>query len=168
MAKDTASVLLHLSQPTAGTEVRRLIHELRRLAGVAHVAPGSTVPRLILIDYDPRLISAENLVAQTRRFFFAARLVGGGRSGAAPSKTAERAIIEEMQRESTMTSHESTGRAFSAVKSSALLEQLRRWWRSRDTSEEYLADAVDLADVERRLRVLERAGSGPAFVTFNH
>jgi hypothetical protein len=38
----------------------------------------------------------------------------------------------------------------------------------RDTDERYLAEAVDLADLERRMRVLERASAGPSFVTFNH
>lgn len=32
----------------------------------------------------------------------------------------------------------------------------------------YLAEATDLADLERRMRVLERTTGGPAFVTFNH
>jgi len=35
-------------------------------------------------------------------------------------------------------------------------------------SEQYLAEASDLSDLERRMRVLERASAGPAFVTFNH
>jgi hypothetical protein len=35
-------------------------------------------------------------------------------------------------------------------------------------SEQYLAEATDLSDLERRMRVLERASGGPAFVTFNH
>jgi hypothetical protein len=37
-----------------------------------------------------------------------------------------------------------------------------------DGIDEYLAAAADHADVERRLRWLERASRGPAFVTFNH
>jgi hypothetical protein len=34
--------------------------------------------------------------------------------------------------------------------------------------EQYLASATDLADLERRARVLERTSGGPAFATFNH
>jgi hypothetical protein len=45
---------------------------------------------------------------------------------------------------------------------------LRRWWQVQDTEEQYLASATDLADLERRIRVLERASGGPVFVTFNH
>jgi hypothetical protein len=48
------------------------------------------------------------------------------------------------------------------------LEWLRRWWRPLDRDEQYLAAATDPADLERRLRVLERTSGGPQFVTFNH
>jgi Protein of unknown function (DUF3563) len=48
------------------------------------------------------------------------------------------------------------------------LTSLRRWWRLDDPAEQYLAAATDLADLERRIRVLERASDGPVFVTFNH
>lgn len=47
-------------------------------------------------------------------------------------------------------------------------ERLRRWWRLEDPAEQYLTAATDLADLERRIRVLERASGGPVFVTFNH
>ena len=45
---------------------------------------------------------------------------------------------------------------------------LLEWWQLRDPAAQLLAEAADLADLERRLRMLERAGCGPAFVTFNH
>lgn len=48
------------------------------------------------------------------------------------------------------------------------IERLRRWWKSGDMDERYLAAASDLADLERRQRVLERASRGPAIETFNH
>ena len=47
-------------------------------------------------------------------------------------------------------------------------QRIRRWWQADDTAEEYLSAATDLADLERRLRILERASGGPVFVTFNH
>lgn len=43
-----------------------------------------------------------------------------------------------------------------------------RWWLDRDPAERYLEEATDHADLERRIRDLERRSSGPAFVTFNH
>jgi len=49
-----------------------------------------------------------------------------------------------------------------------LLERLRCWWRPLDRDEQYLAAATDPADLERRLRVLQRGESGAQFVTFNH
>ena len=54
------------------------------------------------------------------------------------------------------------------ARSNIFLERLRRWWRPLDREEQYLAAATDPADLERRLRVLERGASGPLFVTFNH
>ena len=52
------------------------------------------------------------------------------------------------------------------------------WWLSKTRAgrifspahgnERYLTEATDLPDLERRMRTLERASGGPAFVTFNH
>ena len=53
-------------------------------------------------------------------------------------------------------------------KANLFLDRLRRWWRPLDRDEEYLAAATDPADLERRLRVLERGSGGPQLVTFNH
>ena len=44
--------------------------------------------------------------------------------------------------------------------------RLRRWWRSQDAEEQYLATATNLAELERRLRALERANGGPAFAPY--
>jgi hypothetical protein len=52
--------------------------------------------------------------------------------------------------------------------SHVFLELLRRWWRPLDRDEQYLAAATDPADLERRLRELERRSGGPQFMTFNH
>jgi hypothetical protein len=49
-----------------------------------------------------------------------------------------------------------------------IVQWLRRWLRVQGPDERYLAAASDLADLERRMRVLERANRGPFFVTFNH
>ena len=51
---------------------------------------------------------------------------------------------------------------------SPFAERLRRWLRPLDRDEQYLAAATDPADLERRLRVIERGSGGPQFVTFNH
>lgn len=51
---------------------------------------------------------------------------------------------------------------------SSIVEQLREWWKGSDPDEEYLAASTDLADLERRMRVVDRGSGGPVFVTFNH
>ena len=50
----------------------------------------------------------------------------------------------------------------------SLLERLRRWLRPVDPDEQFLAAATDVADLERRLRIVERRAGGRQFVTFNH
>jgi hypothetical protein len=50
----------------------------------------------------------------------------------------------------------------------SFVQRLLRWWQPQDPDEQYLAAATDHADLERRIRVLERARGGPVFVTFNH
>jgi len=67
-----------------------------------------------------------------------------------------------------MVDRELSCRASPLAERSNVMQRLRCWWRSRTTEEEYLAAATDLADLERRMRVLERASGGPVFVTFNH
>ena len=52
--------------------------------------------------------------------------------------------------------------------SKALLQRLRRWLTAPAPDEQYLAEATDHADLERRVRNVERANRGPALVTFNH
>lgn len=50
----------------------------------------------------------------------------------------------------------------------SIAQRIRHWWRHPDGTERYLAEAADLADLERRMRDLERASGGPVLVTFNH
>jgi len=49
-----------------------------------------------------------------------------------------------------------------------LLQRLRSFLRAVERDERYLAAATDHADLERRMRTLERGLPGPQFVTFNH
>jgi Protein of unknown function (DUF3563) len=53
-------------------------------------------------------------------------------------------------------------------KPNSVVRRLGHWWPLQDAEERYLAAATDLADLERRVRRLERASGGPLFVTFNH
>ena len=54
------------------------------------------------------------------------------------------------------------------IKPYGIVQLLWRWFRPDDLEHRYLCAATDLADLERRMRVLERASAGPPFVTFNH
>jgi hypothetical protein len=50
----------------------------------------------------------------------------------------------------------------------SLVERLWRWLRPVDGDEAYVAAATDTADLERRLRAIERDAGGSPFVTSNH
>jgi hypothetical protein len=76
MQKRNANVLLHLASPAVGNEVRDVLRELSTLAGVERVAPSAKLPRLLMIDYDPEVITAPALVGHARRRWAAAQLVG--------------------------------------------------------------------------------------------
>jgi predicted MFS family arabinose efflux permease len=76
MEKRNVNVLLHLARPSVGNDIRSLIHDLTRLAGVAHVAPGSRVSNLLRIDYDPARISMRTLLARARRGWSLVRGIG--------------------------------------------------------------------------------------------
>jgi len=49
-----------------------------------------------------------------------------------------------------------------------ILARLWAWLQAPDPREHYLTAASDLADLERRLRLTERANAHAVFVTFNH
>jgi hypothetical protein len=49
-----------------------------------------------------------------------------------------------------------------------LPHDLRSYFRTADAAERYLSLATDHADLERRIRAVERSDRGPALVTFNH
>ena len=67
-----------------------------------------------------------------------------------------------------MTDRETSSGATRRAERNNVIQRLRCWWGRRSSEEEYLNAATDLADLERRMRVLERASGGPVFVTFNH
>ena len=67
-----------------------------------------------------------------------------------------------------MNSREFPGNAEQESAPVGIVEQLRAWWTGKEPDEEYLAAATDLADLERRMRLLDRGSGGPVFVTFNH
>ena len=76
MKKHYDKVFLQLASPTIGNDVRRLVRDLAARAGVARVAPASSVSNLLRIDYYPALISMRTLLACARRGWAAVRRVG--------------------------------------------------------------------------------------------
>lgn len=67
-----------------------------------------------------------------------------------------------------MNQRESRCSASSKAEGNRIIQRFRRWWRPMSRDDQYLAAATDPADLERRMRVLERASGGPVFETFNH
>ena len=67
-----------------------------------------------------------------------------------------------------MSERERPGGAAPVAEVNRFIQRSWRWWRSESADDQYLARATDLADLERRMRVLEHASGGPLFQTFNH
>ena len=67
--------VLQLAGPRVGNEIRKLVSELARVAGIRRIATITKIPRLVSINYDPRVIQAETLVHHVRRGWAGARLV---------------------------------------------------------------------------------------------
>ena len=73
-----------------------------------------------------------------------------------------------MKTDRTICQHAAVSRALDRVESKAFLQRLRRWMRRAAPEERYLAAANDHADLERRMRAIERSNHEPALITFNH
>jgi len=70
-----AKTVLHLACPRVGNEVRKLVRELARLAGVRRVVSSTKIPRLLTISYDPHVTQARTLVQYVKRGWPGAQLV---------------------------------------------------------------------------------------------
>ena len=73
---NTANVLMQLASPLDDRELLDVRRALGGIAGVARVEPGRKLRRVLLVDYDPRRVSAQALLAAMRRCGFPAQLVG--------------------------------------------------------------------------------------------
>lgn len=76
MEHRSVNVLMHLAGPIVGAEIRDIVRDLSRIAGVVRVRPGAKLAKLLRVDYDPAVIAAQSLVAHARRRWTAAQLVG--------------------------------------------------------------------------------------------
>jgi hypothetical protein len=69
MRTPTVELALHVSGPARGGDLRNLVRELSRLAGVVRVAPTARFSRLLLIVYDPRMAEAGTFVERAARYW---------------------------------------------------------------------------------------------------
>ena len=70
-----AKTLVQIAAPRAGNEVRKLLRGLARVAGIHRIVPMTKIPRLLSINYDPKVIQPTTLVQYIRRSWAGARLV---------------------------------------------------------------------------------------------
>jgi hypothetical protein len=72
----TTNVLMHLAAPLDERDLHAVRDALGGLAGVGRVEPGRKLRRVLLVDYDPRVVTAQALLAALRHRGFPAQLVG--------------------------------------------------------------------------------------------
>jgi copper chaperone CopZ len=73
---NNANVLMHFAARLDDRQVDDLRAALAAVAGVARVEAGRKLRQLLLVDYDPRVVSAHALIDAVRDRGFAPRLVG--------------------------------------------------------------------------------------------
>ena len=73
---NNANVLMHFGSLLDDRQVDEVRAALSRLAGVARVEPGRKLRKILLVDYDPRVVDAQALVAAVRHRGYAPQLVG--------------------------------------------------------------------------------------------
>jgi copper chaperone CopZ len=73
---NNANVLMHFGARLDDRQVDEVRAALSKLAGVARVEPGRKLRKVLLVDYDPHVVSAQALVAAMRHRGYAPQLVG--------------------------------------------------------------------------------------------
>lgn len=71
-----ANVLMHFAARLDERQVDDARTALAAVAGVARVEPGRKLPQLLLVDYDPRVVSAQALLDAVRHRGLAPQLIG--------------------------------------------------------------------------------------------
>jgi len=72
----TANVVIHFQGSPSEEKLGEVGQALRDLQGVRRVAPSLRLKGLMLVDYDPAMISAQSILAKATRRGVAGRLVG--------------------------------------------------------------------------------------------
>ena len=71
-----ANLLMHFAARPDDRQVDDARAALAALAGVARVAPGRKLRQVLLVDYDPRVVSAQALLDAVRHRGLAPQLIG--------------------------------------------------------------------------------------------
>jgi len=71
-----ANVLMHFAARLDDQQVDDARAALAAVAGVARVEPSRKLPQLLLVDYDPRVVSAQALLDAVRHRGLAPQLIG--------------------------------------------------------------------------------------------
>jgi hypothetical protein len=75
MRSPSVELALHVSGPARGGDLRHLVRELSRLAGVIRVVPTARFSRLLLIAYDPRIAESRTFVERAARYWRRTQIV---------------------------------------------------------------------------------------------
>ena len=76
MSTHTADVVVHVARPHQGVNWQEMQTALRGLTGVTQVQPSGRHPGLVLVAYDPEVISAQAILSGVEHFGERARLIG--------------------------------------------------------------------------------------------
>jgi hypothetical protein len=76
MGKTNANVIVHVKQARDRTQIHEAHAAIANLVGVVRAQPSRRLERMMLVDYDPRLIDAQAILASVRRHGLEAQLVG--------------------------------------------------------------------------------------------
>jgi len=76
MNTHTADVVVHVTGPRQGATWQEMQTALRGLTGVTEVQPSGRVPGLVLVAYDPEVISAQAILNGVEHYGEHARLIG--------------------------------------------------------------------------------------------
>jgi sensor domain CHASE-containing protein len=76
MNRQGTTILMHVPAPATDADIDALASHIHRLRGVSRVERGAKVRRVMLIDYDPVVVSANAFVSTADARGLPARLVG--------------------------------------------------------------------------------------------
>ncbi len=76
MSAPYTNVIVHLSEPIDSTKRTEIEQAIAAQPGVDHAAGSPKVDRIILVDYDPVVTNAQQILASVQSRGVGARLIG--------------------------------------------------------------------------------------------